>query len=175
MERELLKTNLEKKSAPEYSFDAGVIQILDRVNDILKKQPFAVIAFSASGDNVGKTQLAKTLIEDLYQRGIFCKSFHHPSEVQIEKGHKQMVIIFDQMEWDSAKHSSHKRIKELHTADTVKSLKKMGYEITGIDLWVGIYRPDKPFYLASDPEEELVPIADIIIRNERARDKMAKK
>jgi hypothetical protein len=172
MEGEKNKFGSEKTTVPEYSFDAGVPKILDRITDILKKQPYAVVAFNASDKDVGKTKLAMTLIQELFQRGIFCKNFHDPKEMEKEENREKMVVIFDQMEWDSSERSSHKMIKENHDADVASSFEKIGYEINGIDLWIGIYRPDKPFFSNSRSGKEYAPIADIIIRNEEARDKM---
>src|SRR4030043_732106 len=151
MEGEINKSGPEKTAIPEFSFEMGVAQILDRIMDILKKQPYVVVAFSASGENVGKTKLAGTLINELFQRGVFCKSFHEPSDMQIGDSHEKMVIIFDQLEWDSLECSFHEAIKESHDADVASSFKKIGYEIKGIDLWIGIYRPDKPFSLRPQP------------------------
>lgn len=174
MEGEKNKSGPEKTIIPEYSFDAGVTKILDRIMDILGKQPYAVVAFNASDKDVGKTKLAMTLIKKLFQRGVFCKNFHDPKEMQKEERREKMVVIFDQLEWDSSERSSHKAIKESHDADVASSFDEIGYEIKGIDLWIGIYRPDKPFFSSAQPGKEYAPIADIIIRNEEAKDKMTK-
>ena len=172
MEGETNKFGPEKTVVPEYSFDAGVTKILDRIMDILGKQPHAIVAFNASDKDVGKTKLAMTLVKELFQRGIFGKIFHDPREMKREDVQEQIVFIFDQMEWDTSKCSSHKMMKESHDADVARSFEKIGYKIKGIDLWIGIYRPDKPFFSNSHSGEKYAPIADIVIKNEGAKDKM---
>jgi hypothetical protein len=170
MEREPIKLDLEKSDRPEHNFDNGVVQILVRIDEILKKQPHAVVAFSGSGNHVGKTYLAKTLINALHQKGIYCRSFHGIENVRVEKNQDHMVIILDQMEWQSHELSSHNQIKNNHSAKIAESFEGSGYDVKGIDLWVGIYRPDKPFTSSPDSSEQLAPVADIIIRNGKATD-----
>lgn len=46
-------------------------------------------------------------------------------------------------------------------------LGKLGVQVDGIDIWVGLYRPDKPFAT----REGKRPLADLIIRNEQATNK----
>lgn len=170
MEDSIFKPKSERPSAPEYPFEAGVSQILDKIMDILKKQPYAVVAFNASGANVGKTELARTLTRKLYQQGIYSKSFHDLSEVHVEDIKKKMVFILEQMQWDASECDLHGSIRKHHDADVIGSLDKIGCKVKGIDLWIGIYRPDKPFVPISQSEGKEAPLADIIIRNEGATD-----
>lgn len=171
MEGEKNKFGPEKAVVPEYSFDTGVAKVLDRIMDILEKQLHAVVAFNASDKDVGKTKLARTLVNELFQRGIFGKIFHDPKEINREDVQEKIVFILDQMECDAPEYSSHKAIKESHDADVASAFERIGSGIKGIDLWIGIYRPDKPFFSNAHSGKEHAPIADIVIRNEGAKDK----
>lgn len=171
MEGETKKFGPEETVAPEYSFDAGVAKILDRIMNILERQPHAIVAFNASGKDVGKTKLATALVNELFRRGIFGKIFHDPGEMEKEDIQEKMVFIFDQLEWDSQECGSHEMKKEIHDADVARAFEKIGLEVKGIDLWVGIYRPDKPFFSSPHSGKERAPIADIVVRNEGAKDK----
>jgi hypothetical protein len=175
MEGEKIRSGFEKTAVPEYSFEAGIAKILDRIEDILRGQPQAVVAFCASGADVGKTQLAMALVTELFRRGIPGKIFHDPKEMEKEDIQERIVFIFDQMEWDSSEQSLHKAIKENHNADVSSVFEKLGREVKGIDLWVGIYRPDRPFHSETQSGKEYSPIADILIRNEEAKNKLREK
>src|SRR4030042_5937676 len=170
MEDEIFKPGLEKQPVPEYSCEVGVPKILGRITDILRKQPQAVVAFNASGANVGKTELARALIHELSRQGIYSRSFHDLSEVRAANIKKKMVFILEQMDWDASECDSRGRIREHHDADVTSSLNKFGCGVEGIDLWIGIYKPDKPFVSVSQSGGKNAPLADIIVRNEGATD-----
>jgi len=61
--------------------------------------------------------------------------------------------------------------KERHNQEVSAALERAGYNVNGIDLWIGIYRPDRPFASKMASGDPARPIADIIIRNDLAKDK----
>ena len=65
----------------------------------------------------------------------------------------------------------YKKMKESYDREVKNELGKKRYKVKGVDFWIGIYRPDKPFGTHMISGDEGVPIADIIIRNDSARDK----
>jgi hypothetical protein len=163
--------NPEIAAVPEYAFDAGVAEITGKIKEILERQAHAVVAFCASGNHVGKTALARALVSELAKIGVSAKTFHDTSQVAPKDIQERIVFIFDEMEWDSSDASRHIMIREHHDSSIETAFKGVGSEVKKIDLWVGICRPDKPFFSGSAEGEKNAPIADIIIRNEKAKDK----
>ena len=56
-----------------------------------------------------------------------------------------MVFIFEQLVWDSTNVHFYEKEKERHNQEVSAALERAGYNVNGIDLWIGIYRPDRPF------------------------------
>ncbi|KND48140.1 MAG: hypothetical protein AB201_00905 [Parcubacteria bacterium C7867-006] len=167
------KESVEKKErAPEFNFESGVEESINRIVSILEKQPKVVVAFSGSSSNVGKTTLSKHISQGLYDRGIQSRSYMGVEEVH-DRGPEpgDSVFIFQQIHLGVVNSSIVDKIKDIYNEDVRDAFKEKGLDISGIDFWVGIYRPDKPFASDVIADSNSEPIADIIIRNDMAEDK----
>lgn len=157
---------------PEFGFNEGVEEIKTRVLELLQKQPNVVLGFSGSAAHVGKTALSKAVFSELNEQGIESIVYHGIEEVESRtlEG-DQRVFIFEQIEWGSIDKKFHERLKEIHNNEIKEALEAVGRHVGGVDLWVGIYRPDIPFQTSSKSDSSASPLADIIIRNDFAIDK----
>ncbi len=169
-----------RATIPEYDFEEGVEKIDAKIKQLLTKQDVVVVAFGTYGTNVGKTTLAKTLVEKLTKDKIpAVTSVDDPDELVPGGGWKtplehvqkffesnKAVIIFQQLEMGLGYNPDFiPTAKQAQNDRTVDAFKKMGYTIKGIDLWVTIYRPDRPL------AEKIKSWGDIIVRNDEARNK----
>lgn len=82
------------------------------------------------------------------------------------------VFIFQQMHLGSVNNAIIDRIKDIYNSNISEALKSKGVEVSGIDFWVGIYSPDKPFASDIILNSDSKPLADILIRNDFAEDKV---
>jgi len=155
--------------APEYSFEEGVQAAVDRIKELYEpSDKDVVVEINGSGINVGKTELLKQLGQKLGEEDIFLSVLNDSTRAYYEEVKNQ----------DTAANGGvpEKRVyiiattigKKYHSTKEYRSLKLEG-ELP-VDLYIGIYRPDKPF---GRDEHGLVPVADIMIRNEGASDKPA--
>lgn len=172
---------------PEYNFEDGKTEILSEVIKLLKKQDSIVVAFSDSGQNVGKSTLMNELLKDLHNRGIPAVGAHRPDEfsastVELVKDRSpvqdserayedKLVFIIDQMDMMAYTQGRYEAVKKRYDKKVKDSLQDIDDEVSGIDIWVGLYRPDKPFPQKNSSGESVKPLADIMIRNEHAEDK----
>ena len=62
-------------------------------------------------------------------------------------------------------------MKTLLGGEAVAALKGVGIDVQKVDLWVGIYSPEKPFATHMQSGDPAKPIADILIRNDKATDR----
>jgi hypothetical protein len=158
---------VENKVIPEYSFEEGVAKVFERITEILNKQPYAVVACNASGVNVGKTEFSKKLMSKLLEeKGISSRVFYGAKEVaELKKIPERTALIFEQMAWGETETDDFGDNRKYYNGVVARALEKISCHIKGVDLWVGIYRPDVPFA----PDKKRV-LADIVIRNEGASD-----
>lgn len=176
MEGEPKKLNPEQPITPEYSYEQGLSASIDLIIKRLNNQPYFVVAFCASGVDVGKTTLARDIRAKLHERGIIAISTHGLEELRNELRYepilKPKVFILDQMEW-GAKNIKHIQvIRESHDQEVKTMFKQIEYnDIKGIDLWIGICTPDQPFGTEMRSGDPSKPIADIIIKNTGAKRK----
>ena len=151
---------------PEYSFEEGVQAAVDRIKGLYEaSDKDVVVEINGSGVNVGKTELLKQLAQKLGDEGIFLSVLNDSTRAYYEEVKNQ----------DTAANGGvpEKRVyivtttigKMYHSTEEYRSLKLEG-EVS-VDLYIGIYRPDKPF----GKDGPLAPVADIMIRNKGARDK----
>jgi hypothetical protein len=165
---------------PEYNFEDGAEYAISRINHLLEHQQFVVVAFSAPGAQVGKSRLMLELLTKLFAQGIAGAAAHdfediitinsdfsdHPLSMGV--GGK-MVFIFDQAHWNAVDINDHEVLRRFYDKRAKTALKKIGYEVNGVDLWIGIFRPDKPFITHTVSGVPARPIADILINNEKAK------
>lgn len=167
----------------EYSFDEGAEEVVKRITKLLENQKIAAVAFSSTHRNVGKTVLANKIMSELVNKeNIYAACFHGLNDItkneirEIQEicaryAKEKIAIIIDQLELGGAVSvKNHKKIVDFHNQIAAETFDGTGWDIKKIDLWVGIYRPDRPFNkeINGNPVK---PIADIIIRNEFAKDK----
>ncbi len=156
----------------EFDFESGVSESVSRIIGILERQPKVVVAFSASSSNVGKTTLAKKIANGLYDRGIKSRSYIGVEEVY-DRGPEDgdSVFIFQQMHLGTVNSMVVDRTKDIYNDKVSEALKSKGIDVSGIDFWIGIYSPDKPFASDIILNSNSKPLADILIRNDLAKDK----
>jgi len=153
----LNKKPIEAKT-PEYSFNEGVDICVARIQELLKtldRDVFVVI--SGSRIDVGKTILLGTIQKKLISLGI---KNYHTSPVNVRD--RTQKVIFDTEQGQLYPAGRNYRDDVIGRNPDLR----IG-EIA--DLYVGIYRPDKPFSGRGEGKES--PVADIMIRNEYAKDK----
>ncbi len=152
----------------EYNFEDGIKQAFSQIKKLLESQEYVVVTVCGSSHDVGKTQLAAKIMQEISARRISWAwasdiastmdkpNFTHQPET---KGH---VLVFGS-EQPAREHPLLN--KQAQDERLAKKGKKFGLPLTKVDLRIYVYRPDKPF-----TQDEL-QYADIIIRNEQAEDK----
>ena len=165
--------NIEQKDdIPEFDFEHGLEESISRIINLLKEKPRVVVAFSATSTNVGKTYLAKALIQSLYDKGIKSTTYNGVEEVPNRPWETDnAVFIFQQAQWGSISDEAVPQMRSRYDSEISKAMNSVGVEVDGVDLWVGLYRPDRPFVIKMESRDSSSPIADILIRNELAQDK----
>lgn len=170
-DNELKEPKSELQTIPEYSYDEGLATGIDIITERLKKQRMVVVAFSAAGRNVGKTKLALDMMDKLSEQGFESTCAHVPKELEIRQGEKPAVFIIDQMAWGPENIKHFQKMKGFYDRKVKTTFEKLGYNVNGIDLWIGLCSPDHPFAKKMESGDEAKPMADIIIMNTKANDK----
>ncbi len=160
-----------KHEIPEYNFESGVKEVSGRIFDLLAKQQNVVVCFSGSSAHVGKTTLSLKLIDALAEEGVRANVYHGVEEVESRIISDARVFIFEQMGWGSVGEERYDRLKSVYENQAVTALNQNSIINNGVDFGVGIYRPDFPFSRKSAAGNSMRPIADILIRNDAAKDK----
>lgn len=177
--------NREKRQEKyEYSFDEGAEEAVKRIMEFLEKQKFAMVAFHSSHINVGKTTLANRIMSELVDKGnIYATCFHgldditknrleELQEICVRYMKEKVVILIDQLEIGSSMNvKNYEKIVDFHNKNVAEIFADSGWDIRKVDLWIGLHRPDRPFNKETGRGDPAKPIADIIIRNEFAKDK----
>ena len=134
---------------PQYSFDKGVDVCVARIQELLKTLNRDIyVIINGSGTDVGKTKLCGAIQQKL-------------ALADIDRIERQ--VFFEEEQGKSYKKGSNYRED--------RAGKKPGLGIDEVpDLYIGIYRTDKPF----PTEENYEPVADIMIHNEHAKDAQSK-
>jgi hypothetical protein len=143
----------------EYSFDEGVEESVKRIQKLLKKLKRNVfVAINGSAVDVGKTFFLGALQKELTIRGI---EVEHTPSFDVG-GDKTQKVIFNTEQGKIYLSGRNYRddIKEMNPGLGIGKI---------ADLYIGIYRPDKSF--SGEDEGKESPVADIMIRNEFAKDK----
>ena len=136
---------------PEYSFDEGVDVCVAKIQELMKtlnRNVFVVI--NGSSINVGKTVLLGAIQQRL-------------SLLDIDRTGKKVIFETEQ--------------DKLYTTgrNYRDDLTKINPDLqTGVigDFYIGIYSPDKPFLWTG--KGKMSPVADIMIRNEYAKNSLDK-
>lgn len=155
---------IETEPVPEYSFEEGVDVAAEKIKELYEKSDKdVIIEINGSSINVGKTELLRNLAQKLGETGIPLNVLNDPTRE-----------YYDYMK--AANTDANGGVEEKGVYIVATSIGKMYHSTKeyrelnrgelSIDLYIGIYRPDKPF-----GGNRLVPVADIMIRNEGASDK----
>ncbi len=174
------ENNLERErpETPEYRFDEGVKVITSKIIELLEDQSNTVVAVNGSAPNVGKTELMKRLVNDLENQGVTTVATHNIDDILEPEHHtpdkekkEGLSFIFDQARIGATSVSNLNEEREFYDQKVKDILQRAGYKEIGIDIWIGIYRPDLPFPEQTESGEPAVPIADILIKNSQASNK----
>ena len=170
------ETDLSLKSPADilpYNFEKGAEEAVSRITGILKRQPYAVVGFNATSVNVGKTKLSISIANKLFdQEGIHTRTYKTSEDIEYKSPVKgDTVFIFEQLVWGAFTEDSYDVMKQLYNKQVSTALRRRGFDVKGVDLWIGIFRPDAEFIKNSQSGAPMRPIADILIRNELAKDK----
>jgi hypothetical protein len=175
-----------ESKTPEYFYDDGLDKCIDLIRERLAERPYVVVSFEGSGTQIGKSQLARDLMNRLMGEGVAvfvdhdvrgftakAKSDKASDEGKIVRGQpwppEKAVFIFDQtvINHDSYDKEGRKKVRRRYEDEARQQLGEIGITTDGVDLWIGIDRPDRPFEYWKDGKM----LADIIIHNEKARDR----
>ena len=169
----------------EYNFAEGLKELEKRITEKLAEKDFIVVAFNATGINVGKSFISSKVARDLRAGGIpslVCgdlsviddweKVFLHDLENSDQK--KGVIILEAQFGDFSTYQNDRDKLRKIFDEE-VKN--KIGQELSvdKIDILVGLCRPDKPFHTENVKGRPVMPLADFIINNELAIDDPRKK
>ena len=170
----IIEVEESRAHAREYGFGDGLEKSIAEITKLLESQVIVVVGFNGSDANIGKSFFAQALAKKLHEQGVdvsISRGFNDLEHRKIFRHYKKIVFIFEQLEWGSVNVRYYKKMKESYDREVKNELGKKRYKVKGVDFWIGIYRPDKPFGTHMISGDEDVPIADIIIRNDSARDK----
>jgi len=175
--------NAEQLGIPEYNFEDGANEAYSRIKELLSgDQNIIVVAFSGSSAHVGKTTLARELLAKIRADGSNAVTLKGAEENDLEGinfqqylnqlDQKKLVLIFEQLVWDSVPSDEIEKSRKLKDENLKSNLGTAGISIEGINLWIGIDSPNRPFSKMMTNGKHAKPIADIIIHNEHAKDKV---
>lgn len=168
------KINTEE-AAREYGFEDGATEAVRRIKELLRTQDCVVVGFSCPSRNAGKTKLSRALVRELSSQNIRVVTYKGLEEIRERFDPEYLadvsVITFEQLNWGSYKAGDYEIAKKYYDKIVTKASTQINKHVKGVDIWVGIYRPDKPFELVLEDGTPLRPLADLIIRNDQAEDK----
>ncbi len=169
-----------KEGKTESFFNAGINKITRRVDDLLEDKDYVVVSIAGpltADTHVGKSKLTSELEKELREMGIpYCSQ---PDVTQLNEQSAENLRMLQKILADkkgviilNADYSPERaddvqvvRIRESKDAQIKEVGEKLKLPLTGIDIRVLIYRPDRPADAAAKK------YADIIICNEHAQDK----
>ena len=169
----------------EYNFAEGLKELERRIAEKLAEKDFVVVAFNATGINVGKSFVSSQLARDLRASGVpslvcgdlsvidgWTEVFLHDLK---NSDRKKGVIILEAQFGNLSTYQ--KDVGKLRKVFDEEIKNKIGQELSvdKIDILVGLCRPDKPFNTEDVKGRPALPFADFIINNELAIDDPRKK
>ncbi|MDD3887637.1 MAG: hypothetical protein PHN19_02580 [Patescibacteria group bacterium] len=177
IEKELeMQPEIQEKK--EYSFEEGVEETLKRIDSLLEKQDYIVVAISGSVD-VGKTSFKKEVVKGLELKNITLAIRPNVADIDIHtkeqlereksnKGNKKCVVILEAANYplDNMTEESTRMFKEFLDEELSSRSEEVGLPLLKVDLRIHIYRPDKPF----STNENVNQFADIVINNSHVKD-----
>lgn len=160
-----VEKNAEKK---EYTAAEGIDKAVNDIESLLRSKDYVAVTVTGSNIDVGKTFISTGIIRGLYSRGF---SIYAATDIDslsikpcfLESPKKGHVIVF-RAEYEVLLPGEEG--KKMQDYQLEKKMQEFGLPISKVDLRVYVYRPDKPFSETADLNH-----ADILIRNEGAKDK----
>lgn len=160
----------EQFEQKEYSFEKGLEQTLAKIENLLSEKDYVVVGVAGPlplDINVGKTALVGAIERELAQRNIPHVSTYIGDTVnehviknlliQQQEDQKKGVIVLSA--------TSSLRYHTEQDTELVDMGNRFDLPLSKIDIRILIYRIDR------EPDNSEKQIADILIKNERAKDK----
>jgi len=176
--------SMASKSLEIFTFDEGLIQVRQRVDQIFQTQNVIAVAVNGSNPNIGKTRLATWLSDSLFESKIPVGTCDNPTlldsaRAQVyadQEGFNEWRLqVYILSAWDVPHGvSSHNGVDIRKDRDIQLSgrASASGIPIKKVDLWVGICSEEYPFEMPPAWKyEPYDPFEDVLIRNENAKDK----
>ncbi|MCC7197019.1 hypothetical protein IT413_02365 [Candidatus Peregrinibacteria bacterium] len=170
-----------REGLPEHlCFEDGLVEAVDRVQQLLATQDVVVVGLDGSDVNVGKSTLLTELSLRLDRLRIpvttasFTEGIPDVASVlklkqEVYNTNKSVFIIEHTGLGIFLTERALKMLKANRNAELEKAMQIIGIQKSQIDLFVSIYAPKRPFVRANDPSS--YPLGDIVICNEKAVDK----
>ncbi|MBU0706140.1 hypothetical protein KJ657_04920 [Patescibacteria group bacterium] len=162
------------------SFEGGLKKARVQIAELLKEKDYVVMAINGSGPEVGKTfltgEIARGFLEEGVPIGICTDNGNFvcaeeqlaTTQALLEKCDRGIYILGA---WE-ASHGCKKYGKTDVRAGYDEMLKeaarKIGLSLSKVDIWVAIYKKDKPFHIVKKKRDDPYdPFEDIIICNDQ--------
>ncbi len=169
----------DKLKIPEYNFEDGLQRAIEIISSVLEQKKVVVVAINGSDINVGKTTLQTELGRFCLRKGFALLNGSDAGSLRMSEAdflyqlntsldNKGVIILGANSHGFSVPENKIQAAREFY--DYQFKDKKGSIPTEKIDLWIGIYRDDKPFSSGSLVEPRF-PLADILIKNEKAVDK----
>ncbi|HXV27117.1 MAG TPA: hypothetical protein VD862_03810 [Candidatus Paceibacterota bacterium] len=164
MGREAVPQPAESHEQREFGFAEGVAAATDRICELYESAGRDLVVYiNGSGVNVGKTHVEGAIRRELMRRGIGTSNL----------GSGTMSDLRWRQEHLGERDADKPHVVFFHTVTELVTRKGTAYndmgrgdEFVPVDLFVAVYRPDKPF--REHPELDI--LGDIVIKNEFASD-----
>jgi len=172
---------IENSAEKEYDFESGLREIIDRIEQLLSEQDAVVVSISGPFQNetdVGKTTLCGKIQQELSVKNIPNQSTGDLTFVnkylaenikfsqEKYKSKKMVIILGAEGSYGALNENQLNNLKNSQNQELKNQAAKAGLSLEKIDIRILIYRPDK-----EAAKEEKEDYADVVIRNDHARDK----
>lgn len=159
-----------RERVSEYDFAEGAREALSRVLELYEHSDRdLLVVINGSSVNVGKSRLESLLRQRLTEARIFTDTVTTERRSAIERARTDVSDdTLKAMQYHPRRVYFHIRQGlSLRSTEQYRDMLRGNQDMAVPDLIIAIYREDKPF----DTKGGLVPVGDIIIRNEFAADK----